>query len=90
MTLHINYKILILGRVDYDNRAHVLQFHSESQNGTIVTVTECTSIYIIDDHSIEDEETFEVDLVFIDSLSAAVEGKSSAVVTILQSSNDCK
>ena len=78
-----------LGGIDYDNSAHVLQFHAESQNGTIITMTECTSIYIIDDYSIEDEETFEVELVFFDSLSLAVTGKSSAVVTILQNKNDC-
>eukprot|EP00731_Ephydatia_muelleri_P002099 Em0001g2099a len=73
------------GGQDYDDSMHVILFRTELLNGTM---TECTAIQIIDDHAIEGDETFEVNLIFLYSSSTSVTNRNSAVVTIRQSSNN--
>ncbi|KAL5516904.1 hypothetical protein EMCRGX_G002348 [Ephydatia muelleri] len=73
------------GGQDYDDSMHVILFRTELRNRTM---TECTTIQIIDDHAIEGDETFEVNLIFLYSSSTSVTNRNSAVVTIHQSSNN--
>eukprot|EP00731_Ephydatia_muelleri_P002076 Em0001g2076a len=70
-------------RIDYDSSAHILMFYTENvTNSTIMT--ECISIDILDDSSIEDIETFKVDIIVVNSYAATVENRSSAIVTIAE------
>ena len=52
-------------------------------------MTECISIDILDDSSIEDIETFKVDIIVVNSYAATVEKRSSAIVTIAENDKYC-
>ena len=52
-------------------------------------LTECISINLMDDSSIEDIETFQVYIIVVNSYAATVASRSSAIVTILENDKNC-
>ena len=82
------HSLSILERIDYDSSAHILLFYTENVTNTTI-MTECISIDILDDSSIEDIETFKVDIIVVNSYAATVENRSSAIVTIAENDKYC-